>query len=152
MIFIARSLSPIHVSITASSIGPCMPIAMYELELFECEGEKCYATLCLSVWVWLFIWASGLRVWCFRGDISQTFQDAVVRHIVLHDDDVRLRYIYTPMVNQLQNNSTLAVGLTIKILPPQCVLDWRVPKNYFPHGWRHPKNKMARSSQLNSAN
>jgi hypothetical protein len=63
--------------------------------------------------------------------------------------DVRLRYVYTPMVNQVQNNSTLAVGPTTKILSPQWVLDWRVPKNYLPHGWRHPKNKMARTSQLN---
>jgi hypothetical protein len=38
------------------------------------------------------------------------------------------------MVNQVQNNSTLTVGLTTKILPPQWVLDWRVSKNYFPHG------------------
>jgi hypothetical protein len=60
----------------------------------------------------------GLRIAVvyFRGDISQTF-DAVVRHVGY------MMYAYT-----------LAVGLTTKILPPQWVLDWRVPKNYFPHG------------------
>jgi hypothetical protein len=72
----------------------------------------------------------GLRivgVVCFRGHISQTF-DTVVQHVGY------MMYAYTPMVNQAQNNSTLAVGLTTKILPPQWVLDWRVPKNNFPHG------------------
>jgi hypothetical protein len=64
----------------------------------------------------------GLRivgVVCFRCDISQTF-DVVVRHVGY------MMYVYTPMVNQVQNNSTLAVSLTTKILPPQSVLDWRV--------------------------
>jgi hypothetical protein len=32
------------------------------------------------------------------------------------------------MVNQVQNNSTVAVGLTTKILPPQWVLDWSFKK------------------------
>jgi hypothetical protein len=72
----------------------------------------------LSVIVHLGLRIAG--VVCFRGDILQTF-DAVVRHVGY-------------MMNQVQNNYTLAVGLTTKILPPQWVLDWRVPKNYFPHG------------------
>jgi hypothetical protein len=78
----------------------------------------------LSVIVHLGLRIAG--VVCFWGVISQTF-DAVVWHVGY------MMYAYTPMVNQVQNNSTLAVGLTTKILPPQWVLDWRVPKNYFPH-------------------
>jgi hypothetical protein len=84
------------------------------------EDEKCYASLCFTMLVSLSVIVHlGLRivgVVCFRGDISQTF-DAVTTACRLYD--VRLRYVYTPMVNQVQNNSTLAVGLTIKILPPQ---------------------------------
>jgi hypothetical protein len=83
----------------------------------------------LSVIVHLGLRIAG--VVCFRGDISQTF-DAVVRHVGY----MMYAYgnVYTPMVNQVQNNSTLAVGLTTKILPPQWVMVWRVQKNYFPHG------------------
>jgi hypothetical protein len=92
----------------------------------------CYTMLVsLSVIVHLGLRIAG--VVCFRGGISQTF-DAVVQHVRLHDVRLWYVYVYTPMVNQVQNNSTLAVGLTTKILPPHWVLDWRVPKNYFPHG------------------
>jgi hypothetical protein len=74
----------------------------------------------------------GLRIvgGVFSGRYFNLTFDPGVRH-------VRLRYM--PMVSQVQNNSTLAVGLTTKIRPPQWVLDWRVSKNYFQHGWRHPK-------------
>jgi hypothetical protein len=57
----------------------------------------------------------GLRIvgGVFSGRYFDLTFDPGVRHVCLH-----VYYtVYTPMVNQVQNNSTLVMGLTTKIPP-----------------------------------
>jgi hypothetical protein len=89
----------------------------------------CYTMLVsLSVIVHLGLRIAG--VVCFRGYISQTF-DAVVRHVGYM---MYLQYVYTPMANQVQNNSTLAVGLDNQNSTSTVGAGLESSKNYFPHG------------------
>jgi hypothetical protein len=113
------------------------------LKWIFCEGEKCYACQfeCDC--------SSGPQDcgWCVFGAIFRP--DIWPRMITACT-------VYTLMVNQVQNNSTLAVGMHWPwAWKPKFYLHsgcWiGLSKKYIPHGWRHPKNKMARCSLLNSA-